>query len=462
MTMKKIILTVMGLGLLQFAMAQQMTPEEKTALKAAQKEAEAQRKMGIKLRDEINLLYNEKKAEIDKGEKGDKKLIAKNDSIIKKTSSDAIDILVNALNSGHVSEKKLFEGYKALEDVGTYLMNPELELAAANEPFDTLSFAKAVDAVCDGCYGVISHGNKKDDTQKLIIVNDELKIPKLMTYYAYLCQFYITSKNLSSAEQALDKYANFGKRYPLVAEDEKVKNPQIPISQFAFNIYLTAFNNKQYDICEKYYDMAAEYKDQASHNFVIGSLPQIYKEQKDTVKWVNALKAIADREPDSEAAESAIQNLLSIYTNYSNDKLNKIAEELLAKYPNSKVTNYGKGYSLFVQEKYDEGFTYFEKALEIDPSYANAVFMAGTCKYRQAMDNYYKKIENKKFKSQAEMSKAEETYVKHYFRIAQKYFERYQELKPEETSQWAGPLENIYKNTGQTAKANQMRSLLDK
>ncbi len=464
--MKKFMLIIFACGFMSTAIAQ--TPEEKAALKAqkealkaAEKQAKSQMNDGIDLRDAVNQLYTANQAEVAKGEKADKDLIAKNKAAIKEQSMQALDLLTQAIGSGHIAEKKLFDVYKALEDVSAQLLNPELEKAAAKESFDTLTFAKAIDGVSDGCYGVITYGNKKDEIQKPTILADELKMPKLMTYYAYLCQFYIMGKNLSGATDALDKYAGFAKKYPVIAEDEEVKNPSMPISQFAFNIYLTAFNAQEYAICEKYYDLASQYPDEASHNFVLNSRPQMYKEVGDTIKWVQALKDVAHTDPDSEAAENAIQNLLTIFSNRGTAELTKIADELLVQYPNSKVTNYGKGYSLFAQEKYDEGYEYFQKAIQIDPNYANAIYMAGTSKYRNALSNYYKYIDSKKYKTQAEMNQAEETYVKVYFRAAMQHFEQYRDLKPEDVSQWAGPLENIYKNIGMADKAKEMRSLLD-
>lgn len=459
--MKKLLFTVLGLGFFSVAFAQ-MSPEEKAALKAAQKEAKNQMSQGVKLSTSVSTLYGANQAEIAKGEKANKELIAKNGAEIKKQSLEALELLRKAADSNLIEEKKQYELYKAMEDVSKQLLNPELNLAAQNQPFDTLTFAKAVDGVCDGSYGVITKGNKKDEFQKVVIANSELQMPKLMTYYAYLTQFYIMGKNLPSAAAALDKYAGFAKKYPLVAEDEAVKNPQTPISQFAFNIYLTAYNAKDYATCDKYYELAAQYPDEQSHNFVLNSRPQIYKEMGDTLRWVQALKEVPKMDPDSEAAENAIQNLLSIYSHKGNAALDKVADELLATYPNSKVTNYGKGYSLFSQEKYEEAFAAFQKAVSIDPTYANAIFMSGTSKYRLALTNYYKHIDSKKYKTQAEMNKAEETYVKKYFREAKEHFERYRDLKPEAVSDWAGPLENIYKNTGEAAKAKEMRALLDK
>ena len=54
--MKKVFLSLIALGMFSVAQAQQLTPEEKAALKAAQKEANTEMKAGIKLRDEVLLL----------------------------------------------------------------------------------------------------------------------------------------------------------------------------------------------------------------------------------------------------------------------------------------------------------------------------------------------------------------------------------------------------------------------
>ncbi len=456
--MKKIFLTIMAFGLFQAAMAQ--TPEEKEALKAAQKEAKTQMNKGISLRDEMSTLYTANQTETAKGEKANLELIAKNKAAIKEKGIEAMDVLNAALASGHVEQKKLFDTYKALDDAGTHVLNPELNQAAAGQTFDTILFAQSVDAVCQGCYGVLEHGNVKDDAQKSVIEINQIKMPKLMTYYAYLTLWYTQSKNIKSAEQAFDKYRSFGTTYPLVADNEAVKNPQYPFSQFAFNLYYTAYSMKDVELAEKYYEQALEYEDQSSHDFVVSSRPQLYKEIGDTAKWIVALEDVAKTYGDNEVGENALQNLLSIYSQKSNDELMKKAGEILAASPNSKVANYGYGYSLFATEKYSDAKTYFDKALEIDGSYTNAVYMAGMCEYRQALDNYYKYIDSKKFKTDAAMKEAENQYVVSHFKAAQPYFEKLKELKPEPVEDWASPLQNIYKNTGDTAKANEMGELL--
>lgn len=453
--MKKIFLSMLMLVVAGTAFAQ-MTPEEKAALKAAQKLAKTQVSSGIKLRDQVLTFYKANEAEAAKGDKANKALIEENIKSIKEKSLEAHELLTKAIQSGHIEGKKLFDPCKALDDVSTQLLNPELNLAAKHETFDTLTFAKAVDGVCMGCYGQIENGNPKDVIQKPIIDVANLKMPKLLTYYAYLCIFYSETKNLDGAIAAYEKYADFAKNYPRVAAAEEVKNPQYPASQFAFNIYYTAYTLKRFDVCAKFYDQALQYSDEQSRNFVLSSRPQIYLQKGDTVNWVKALEEMIEQNPTSSNAEVATQNLLAHFSKKGPQAMSEFADKVLASNPENKVANYGKGYSFFAQEKYEDALPFFKKAVEIDGNYVDGIFMCGTCLYRQALENYYKYLDNKKFKSDAELKKAENMYVKDLYREAVHYFETCREKAPDQSDQWAGPLQNIYKNLGEKEKAAEL------
>ncbi|MBR1788732.1 MAG: tetratricopeptide repeat protein [Bacteroidaceae bacterium] len=448
--MKKIFLTMLMCAAVGTTFAQ--TPEEKAAIK----EAKSQVSDGIKLRDEVLLLYSANVAEEAKGEKKKQSLIDENAREIKAKSLEAHDLLTKALKSGHVAQKRLFDAHKALDDVSTQLLNPELNLAAAKQTFDTLTFAKSVTGVCDGCYGQIEYANPKDETQKLALANAQLKMPKLMTYYAYLCIFYSETKNLDAAISAYEKYANFAKTYPKVANEEAVKNPQYPVSQFAFNIYYIAYNMKRFDVCEKFYNEALTFPDEGSHNFVVSSRPQIYLQQGDTANWVKALEHMIEAEPNSQNSEVATQNLLAHFSKKGPQEMSDFADRVLSKNPQNKIANYGKGYSLFAQEKYTDALEYFKKSVEIDPEYVDGNNMCGTSLYRQAAENHYKEIDGKKFKTQKEVEEAENRLVKDLYREAVQYFEKCRELAPEQPETWAGPLQTIYRNLGEKEKAAEL------
>lgn len=453
--MKKIFLSMLMLVVASAAFAQ-MTPEEKAALKAAQKEAKTQMSQGVKLRDEIELLITANQTEAAKAAKADMSIIEKNNASVKQKALEANQLLLTALNSGHIADKNKFDANKALDDVSTRLLNPELEKAAKHEAFDTLAFAKAVDGVCTGCYGQLEYGNMKNELQKPVLMSAQNKMPKLMTYYAYLSMFYAETKNLDGAMAALDKYADYGKNYPRVADNEAVKNPQYPASQLAFNIYLTAYNLKRYEVCEKYYDMAFQYPDEQSHAFVLSSRPQIYLQQGDTLNWAKSLEKMIDDAPDSQNADIATQNLLAYHSKSGAKAMEEFADKLLAKYPNNKMANYGKGHSLFMQEKYSDALGYFKKTIEADPEFVEGYNMCGMSLYREAGNNYFQKIEGKKFKTTAELNAAEEKLVKAPYREAAGYFESCRDKASDKPDLWAGPLQTIYRNLGEKAKAAEM------
>lgn len=457
--MKKIFLSMLLLAATGSAFAQ-MTPEEKAALKAAQKEAKTQVNTGIKLRDEVLALYQANQTEHAKGEKTNHELIAKNQELIKEKSLEAHKLLTTALASGHVESKKLFEPNRALDDVSTQLLNPELGLAAQHETFDTLTFAKAVDGVCQGCYAQLEYGNPKDVIQKPYIEQAAQKMPKLQIYYAYLCMFYSETKNLDGAIDAYEKYANFGTNYPRVANEEEVKNPQYPVAQFAFNIYYTAYTLQRYDVCAKFYEQAMKFDDEGSHTFVQSSRPQIYLQQGDTAQWVASLEEMIDLDPTSNNADVATQNLLAYYGKKGVQEMSDFADKILAKNPQSKMANYGKGHSLFSAEKYEEALPYFQKTIELDPEFVEGYNMCGMSLYRQAALNYFEYIDGKKFKTSAELTKAENQYVKDYYRKALVYFETCREKAENESDMWAGPLQTIYRNLDQKDKAAEMDEYL--
>lgn len=432
--------------------AKEAAKAEKAALKAAEKEATAQLNQGIKLRDEVLTLYQANAAELGKGAKADQALIAKNEAQIKVKANQALDVLQTANQSGHVNEKKFYDLYKAIDDVSSQLLNPELKLAAAKQTFDTVTFAKSIDGACTGAYGILQYGKPKDEVQKPFVEAAKLKMPKLNIYYAYLCMFYTETKNINGMSAALEKYANFPKIYPLVANEPSVANPEYPVSQFAFNLYYTGYTMQRFDICDKFYEQALQFDDEGSHNFVVQSRPQIALQKGDTIAWAGMLKEIALDPKGGDAAETATQNLLAYYGKMGPDAMGKFADEMLATNPESKIANYGKGFSLYIQNKFQEALPFYLKTIEIDPEYMEGNFQAGSCLYNIGKENYLK-IMDKKYKNQAEADKESEAKVKKYFREAIPYFEKVRELRPEDPNRWAFELRTIYNNLGMKAKA---------
>lgn len=432
----------------------------KEAQKAAKAAEKAAKNAAEKLYDDGYKCYtesNNKMSEFNmfrQTEKNQDKIAARQaelNSFLLEKAKQGTPLLSEAFATGLIDEKKYFEGYRAQDFMLSQLINTELQKASNKEPFDTALFAKSASEMCDACHYQLKYGKKSDEQQKLVIAQVEAKFPRLHTYMAYAAQFEIENKNLEGACVAFENYKNFPKKYPELANDPNVTNPQIPFSQFAFNIYYTAYQMKKFDICAKYYDEAFQYEDENSHAFVVTSRPQMYLLKGDTLAWANELRNMIKTDPNSSNAEVATQNLLAYYSTKGVDQMSAFAKEIIAANPDNKIANYGMGYVYFMQRNYEKALEYYKRTVEVDPEYFDGNYQCGICYYQIGLDNG-RKISGKKYATQAAADKESETLVKSYLRKAAPYFEKVRELKPDDPDRWAGELKIIYTNLGQKDK----------
>lgn len=462
--MKKILFTIALALFTGSVMAQ--TPEEKAAEKAAKaalKEAtkQANKKLsdGMACATEVQTLYQAIQMEQQKGESSNDKLIAENEAKIQTVSLEGIELLTEALSTEYIKDNKKFQAYKALDDMATMVLNSELVKASKKEPYNREALASSIFAITDACHGQLTWGKEEDQTQNLIIQSVKLKFPKTHTYYAYLCQFCIEAKDLEGAQKALDAYINFPVKYPEMADNDIVKNPEYPASQFAFNIFYTAFNDKNAELMDKYYDLALQFDNKESHNFVLRAKPQMLKDQGKTEEWIVAMKEMIALAPDSEVGEIGMQQLMAHYNSAGNEAVDAYTKELVEKYPESKVANYCRGFAFYAKSDFSNAITFFQKSVEIDPDYVDGVYNCGYCYYQNALEKA-REISGKKMKSQAAIKAAEDE-VKGLFAKAAPYFERYRELEDKDPSKWASPLKVIYNNIGEKEKAAEMDAYLN-
>lgn len=462
--MKKILFTIALALFTGSVMAQ--TPEEKAAAKAAKaalKEAtkQANKKLsdGMACATEVQTLYQAIQMEQQKGESSNDKLIAENEAKIQTVSLEGIELLTEALSTEYIKDSKKFQAYKALDDMATMILNSELVKASKKEPYDRASLSSSIFAITDACHGQLTYGKEADQMQNVILQAVKLKFPKTHAYYAYLCQFCIEAKDMDGAEKALDAYVNFPVKYPEVADNELIKNPEYPASQFAFNIFFTAYNEKNYELMNKYYDLALQFDNKDSHNFVLRAKPQMLKDQGKTEEWIAAMKEMIALSPDSEVGEIGMQQLMSHYNKIGNEAIDAYTKELVEKYPNNRVANYCRGFAFYAKNDFNNAITFFQKSVDIDPNYADGVYNCAYCYYQNALEKA-RAISGKKMKSPAAIKAAEEE-VKSLFAKAAPYFERYRELETKDPSKWAAPLKVIYNNTGEKEKAAEMDAYLN-
>ncbi len=460
--MKKIIFALVIALLSGSVMAQvdkAAEKEAKAALKEATKAANKQLSEGMKCAEQVQYCQQAIQMEQQNGESANKNLIAENEAKTQTLSLQGIDHLNTALSTEYIKDSKKFGAYKALDEMATYVLNKELLAASKKEPYDRAALTKAIFAITEACHGQITYGKADDQEQNFIIQRVKLKFPNTHAYYAYLCQFCIEAKDLDGAQKALDAYVKFPVNYPEMAEHEKVKNPEYPASQFAFNIFYTAFNDKNIELMDKYYDLALQFEDKDSHNFVLRAKAQLLKEQGKTDEWIAALKDIISADPNGEVGEIAMQQLMGHFDETGQEAVEAYTAELVEKYPDNRIANYCRGFAFYKKNNFDEAIKYFEKSVEIDPNYADGVYNCAYCHYQNALEKA-RAISGQKMKSQAAINAAEAE-VKELFAKAAPYFERYRDLVPSaDSSKWANPLKVIYTNIGEKEKAAEMEAYI--
>lgn len=462
--MKKILFAIALALLTGSVMAQ--TPEEKAAAKAAKaalkeatKQANKQLSDGMACYTDVQTMQQTIQMEKQKGENSNDRLIIENETKVQSRSLEGLGLLTQALATEYIKDSKKFEAYKAMDYMSTMILNSELVKASKKEPYDRAALSAAVFAISEACHGQLTYGKPEDQMQTAIIEAVKMKFPKMHAYFAYLCQFCIEAKDMEGAEKALDAYANFATMYPEVAENELVKNPEYPAAQFAFNIFFTAFNDKNTELMNKYYDLALQFDNKDSHNFVLRAKPQMLKEQGKTEEWIAALKDMIAADPKGEVGEIGMQQLMAHYNTVGDEAVEAYTKELVEKYPDSKVANYCRGFAFYSKNDFANAITFFQKSVEIDPEYADGVYNCAYCYYQNALEKA-RAISGKKMKSQAAINEAEAE-VKSLFAKAVPYFERYRELDTKDPSRWASPLKVIYNNIGEKEKAAEMDAYLN-
>ncbi len=130
------------------------------------------------------------------------------------------------------------------------------------------------------------------------------------------------------------------------------------------------------------------------------------------------------------------------------DKAIATLESVLTDDPtNSEYWNV-KGNLYESQKKYEQSIECFEKALEINPAYADALGNLGRIYFNQAVQ---KNGEIASISNNAEYNKAKEEQVLPLFEKARPYYEKAFELRPEEPD-FKYALRNIYYNLGDAEK----------
>lgn len=360
-----------------------------------------------------------------------------------KTYPEAEQLLKTNLGQLANSEEKA-KAYNHLTKLALEKFDKENAIQAANmaavvakqpeTPYDTLGFYEAAyNATMNGleCMKYDAEPNAKGavkpkytENLKMLIVNTRMQLITAGNHYA----------GLGDQDGVLKYWGTFldSDDNPIFAAS-KAQEAQF-IGQVAYYSAQFANQAKQYERAEKYADIAM--KDEAmrekAQTFKYAMAQRNLKTHEDSVKYVNTIKELYQREPDNEMAFGTLCNM---YNELSmNAELKALIDDKLAKDPNNHTAWALKGQSLMNQNttadnpNWDECIEAFKKAIEIDGT--NPVILT----YLGYSIN-----------SKAAQVNGDRAAQKALYKEAMGYLERAKEIDPNrERANWAYPLYQCY------------------
>lgn len=360
-----------------------------------------------------------------------------------KTYPEAEQLLKTNLGQLANSEEKA-KAYNHLTKLALEKFDKENAIQAANmaavvakqpeTPYDTLGFYEAAyNATMNGleCMKYDAEPNSKGAVKpkytehlKMLIANTRMQLITAGNHYA----------GLGDQDGVLKYWGTFldSDDNPIFAAS-KAQEAQF-IGQVAYYSAQFANQAKQYERAEKYADIAM--KDEAmrekAQTFKYAMAQRNLKTHEDSVKYVNTIKELYQREPDNEMAFGTLCNMYNELN--MNAELKALIDDKLAKDPNNHTAWALKGQSLMNQNttadnpNWDECIEAFKKAIEIDGT--NPVILT----YLGYSIN-----------SKAAQVNGDRAAQKALYKEAMSYLERAKEIDPNrERANWAYPLYQCY------------------
>ncbi len=214
-----------------------------------------------------------------------------------------------------------------------------------------------------------------------------------------------------------------------------------------------AYNLEKFDKAIEYFkigvaDTAKQIHD-LSFDFLLYTMRNKQKTAADSAQYINDMLDLYKEYPESEQIYSSISD--AYITQGKSAEVIKLAEERMAKYPDSSLPHVYKAFLLMQDKKYDDAISEFAKVKEDgSPVFLNSIINSAVCKYNQASEF---NEANSDIRT-GRLKPADHEKFMNMLKDAQGDFEKAKELDPEQkTVKWQYLLHNVYTLTDQKDKA---------
>jgi tetratricopeptide (TPR) repeat protein len=270
-----------------------------------------------------------------------------------------------------------------------------------------------------------------------------------------LIQGGIQSFNTGKNEDAVKFFGTYveSASYPMLETAELMKKDTL-LSQISYYATLAADRAGNHAAVKKYAPMALS--DKANGKFAMQLLAETYKTDKDSVQFLKTIEEGIVKYPDNQYF---FANLIDYYAaRNQNDKAMEFADQMIAKDPNNKLYTYVKAYLFHNMKKYDEAIPFYEKTVQLDPTYAEAFNNLGLVYVMKAQELSDKVTTNV---NSPDYKKAQNA-IKDLYKKALPNYEKARQLKPDQKELWGQGLLRVYYILGMEPQYSELEKIMDK
>ena len=225
----------------------------------------------------------------------------------------------------------------------------------------------------------------------------------------------------------------------------------VPVA--AYNMSLCGMQLEDYAKVLTHVDIALANEQMAPTAFRYKTVAVL--ELGDTVAWLDLCTEGPARFPEDAYFS---QSLIQYYDSHGlQDQLSALADELIANDPNNPLFVYLKAYIPHQREDLDTAIEWYNKTLEVDPNYENALSNLARCYLQKA---YLYSVENSstKLNDKKKLAKDKEI-LNGYYNQALPLLEKLRENCPDKTELWLTNLINCYYNLNKSDKVKELEKL---
>ncbi len=305
-----------------------------------------------------------------------------------KTYSEAAQLLQNNLGQLQNDEEKA-KAYDHLTKLALADFNKQQGIELANQqyvqlkqeksvqPYDTVAMYKALDNAMTAAFECDKYDQLPNAKGKVKPRFHEANATSLWANRPTLINggiYFQAHKDDANAYKFLGEYVDSYSN-PLFAEQDKTKDQNLTNIAYFATIY--AYQAKDYAGAERYVEIAMKDPERGKEaaNFQLAIFQAQLQTKADTLKYIDKLKAIIDKDPSNELV------LGTLYSMYNAENMtteaDALIEDALKKNPDNQMALKAKGQGLLGQYKYDEALEIFNKILAKTPDDALVNTFAG-------------------------------------------------------------------------------------